>query len=73
MVISKEEKTREDLFESIIGAVVIDSKWNYKEIEKVIVKMLNLDYFLSNIQSFLGEKTNCFNKAYKIIKKGKTL
>lgn len=56
MVISKEEKTQENLFESIIGAVVIDSKWNYEEIEKVIVKMLNLDYFLSNIQSFLEKK-----------------
>lgn len=54
--VDKVEKTREDLFESIIGAVVIDSKWNYEEIEKVIVKMLNLNYFLSNIQSFLEEK-----------------
>lgn len=54
--VDTKDKTQEDLFESIIGAVVIDSKWNYKEIEKVIVKMLNLDYFLSNIQSFLGKK-----------------
>lgn len=54
--VDKVEKTREDSFESIIGAVVIDSKWNYEEIEKVIVKMLNLNYFLSNIQSFLEEK-----------------
>lgn len=50
--VDTKDKTQEDLFESIIGAVVIDSKWNYEEIEKVIVKMLNLDYFLSNIQSF---------------------
>lgn len=50
--VDTKDKTQEDLFESIIGAVIIDSKWNYEEIEKVIVKMLNLDYFLSNIQSF---------------------
>lgn len=50
--VDTKDKTQEDLFESIIGAVVIDSKWNYEEIEKVIVKMLNLNYFLSNIQSF---------------------
>lgn len=54
--VDTKDKTQGDLFESIIGAVVIDSKWNYEEIEKVIVKMLNLDYFLSNIQSFLEEK-----------------
>lgn len=54
--VDTKDKTQEDLFESIIGAVVIDSKWNYEEIEKVIVKMLNLDYFLSNIQSFLEKK-----------------
>lgn len=54
--VDTKDKTQEDLFESIIGAVVIDSKWNYEEIKKVIVKMLNLDYFLSNIQSFLEKK-----------------
>lgn len=54
--VDTKDKTREDLFESIIGAVVIDSKWDYEEIEKVIVKMLNLDYFLSNIQSFLEKR-----------------
>lgn len=54
--VDTKDKTQEDLFESIIGAVVIDSKWNYEEIEKVIVKVLNLNYFLSNIQSFLEEK-----------------
>ena len=54
--VDTKDKTQEDLFESIIGAVVIDSKWNYEEIEKVIVKMLNLNYFLSNIQSFLEKK-----------------
>lgn len=54
--VDTKDKTQEDLFESIIGAVVIDSKWNYEEIKKVIVKMLNLDYFLSNIQSFLKKK-----------------
>ena len=54
--VDTKDKTQEDLFESIIGAVVIDSKWNYEEIEKVIVKMLNLDYFLSNIQSFLKKR-----------------
>ena len=56
--VDTKDKTQEDLFESIIGAVVIDSKWNYEEIEKVIVKMLNLNYFLSNIQSFLEKKDN---------------
>lgn len=29
--VDTKDKTQEDLFESIIGAVVIDSKWNYEE------------------------------------------
>ena len=34
---------KEDLFEAIIGAVAIDSNWNVKELEHVILNMLSPD------------------------------
>lgn len=35
------DSIKEDLFEAIIGAVAIDSKWNFDEIRQVVEMMLN--------------------------------
>lgn len=38
--IEQEDSVKEDLFEAIIGAVVLDSKWNWEEIQSVVEYML---------------------------------
>ena len=43
-----QESVKEDLFESIIGAVAIDSRWDFEEIENVVDKLLDVEYFLEN-------------------------
>ena len=43
-----EPSIKEDLFEAIIGAVVIDSKWNTDKLQDVVEAMLNIDYYLEN-------------------------
>ena len=44
--INEEDSVKEDLFEAIIGAVVIDSNWNQKAIQSVVEAMLAPDDFL---------------------------
>ena len=39
---------KEDLFEAIIGAIAIDSNWNYDTIEKSIDKMLSPNHAIEN-------------------------
>ena len=43
-----QESVKEDLFESIIGAVAIDSCWDFAEIENVVDIMLNVEHYLEN-------------------------
>ncbi len=42
------ESVKEDLFEAIIGAVTIDSDWNFDSIEEVVKMMLNFNSILGN-------------------------
>lgn len=42
------ESVKEDLFEAIIGAVTIDSDWDFDSIEEVVKMMLNFNYYLDN-------------------------
>ena len=46
--VQNEPRVKEDLFEAIIGAIAIDSSWDMVAIEKVIDKMLNVDYYIKN-------------------------
>lgn len=46
--INDEPSVKEDLFEAIIGAVAIDSDWNFKEIQSVVEVMLEPDSFLQD-------------------------
>lgn len=46
--INKEDSVKEDLFEAIIGAVVLDSGWNQKIIQSVIEAMLVPEDFLND-------------------------
>lgn len=46
--INNEPSVKEDLFEAIIGAVSIDSGWNFKEIQSVVEVMLEPDTFLQD-------------------------
>lgn len=46
--IENEDSVKEDLFEAIIGAVTLDSKWDWDEIQSVVEYMLNPDKYLSD-------------------------
>ena len=50
--VRNEESVMEDLFESIVGAVAIDSKWNLQSLEKVILHLLNIDNIIES--DYLG-------------------
>ena len=41
-----ESSVKEDLFEAIIGAVALDTNFNYDILEFVVNKMLNIDFYL---------------------------
>lgn len=41
--IKQEMSVKEDLFEAILGAVAIDSNWNFEELEETVKVMLNLE------------------------------
>lgn len=43
-----EDSVKEDLFEAILGAIAIDSKWNPDKLETSVNFMLNMDHFLTN-------------------------
>lgn len=45
--VEKEESVKEDLFEAIIGAVALDSGWNFLEIQSTVEIMLDPDSCLS--------------------------
>ena len=46
--IQDEEHVKEDLFEAIVGAVAIDGDWDIDEIQDVVEKMLDIEYYLEN-------------------------
>ena len=46
--INQEDSVKEDLFEAIIGAVAIDSRWNLKDLQQVVEIMLVPEDFLIN-------------------------
>ena len=41
--VEKETKVKADLFESVIGAVAVESNWNFKVLENVVLKALDMD------------------------------
>lgn len=45
---NKEKSVKEDLFEAIIGAVALDSNWNFDEIQDVVEILLCPDSFIDN-------------------------
>ena len=47
--VEKQDKVKADLFESIVGAIAIDSKWNNTSLEKSISKMLDIKNYLKEI------------------------
>lgn len=48
--VDTQDSVKEDLFEAIIGAVAIDSGWDFQEIESVVEIMLDPEAFLSNAE-----------------------
>lgn len=46
--IGKQESVKEDLFKAIIGAVTLDSQWDFSEIQSTIEVMLSPDSYLDN-------------------------
>lgn len=66
--IDHEDSVKEDLFEAIIGAVAIDSRWNLKDLQQVVEVMLAPESFLINdadtnyvrrIQEWEMDKNGC--------------
>ncbi|WP_458458437.1 ribonuclease III domain-containing protein [Pseudobutyrivibrio sp.] len=45
---SQEKSVKEDLFEAIIGAIAIDSNWDFEKIQDAVELMLNPDSILSS-------------------------
>lgn len=43
-----EPSVKEDLFEVILGAIAIDSRWNQEILENTVYKMLNILHYLDN-------------------------
>lgn len=41
--VEKKESVKEDLFEAVIGAVTLDSEWNFAEIESTVEVMLDIE------------------------------
>ncbi|MDE5563127.1 MAG: hypothetical protein K2J01_06245 [Clostridiales bacterium] len=46
--VSEDPHVKEDLFEAIVGAVAIDSDWDYDAIQDTVELMLDLDYYLEH-------------------------
>ena len=46
--VSNEKSVKEDLFEAIVGAVTIDSGWNFAIIQSVVEAMLVIEDFIEN-------------------------
>lgn len=46
--IERQSSVKEDLFESILGAVALDSQWNIDDMQSVVEIMLNPDDFFEN-------------------------
>jgi len=44
-------KVKADLFEAILGAVAIDSDWNPDELQNVVEFMLQIEYFLADVDT----------------------
>lgn len=61
-----DEKLKEDLFESILGAVALDSNWNLDIITSVSKIMMDFDSFLKNEKA---SKTNYVNYVKEYCKK----
>ncbi len=46
--VQNEQSVKEDLFEAIIGAVALDSFWNFEEMQEVVELMINIDSLLES-------------------------
>ena len=49
-----ENSVKEDLFEAILGAIAVDSKWNHLYLEQAVKTMLDVDFYLEN--GFMNDK-----------------
>ena len=57
--IDKEVKPKADLFEAIIGAIAIRSKWNAEILEEVVKKVLKVDTFIQELLSVQYRPEDC--------------
>ena len=46
--VNESDSVKEDLFEAIIGAVALDTNWNFDEIGNVVDIMLNPDIYIND-------------------------
>lgn len=65
--VQNEFHVKEDLFESIIGAIAIDSCWNMEILESVVERLLNLENSLKNQsgeKDYISYVHNWYQKKY---------
>lgn len=54
--VQNQEKVKADLFESILGAIAIDSEWNPDSLQNSVEFMLNIESFLADVDDGMDEE-----------------
>lgn len=67
--VQEEDSVKEDLFEAILGAVALDSKWNLSELREVVAIMLDIDSELAEGDSldYVKQIQDWTGKRYKSV------
>ncbi len=73
--IQEQPSVREDLFESIVGAIFLDSGCNFNVADEIVCKMLDIDEFFrnnyqKNPKSILQEYAQAFKLKFSYIDRG---
>ena len=66
--VERSNSTKEDLFEAIIGAIALDSRWDINMIQETVEKMIEIDDIIgSDEDSYIEEIQNWSLKHYDVL------
>lgn len=66
--VERSNSTKEDLFEAIIGAIALDSRWDINMIQKTVENMIEIDDIIgSDEDSYIEEIQNWSLKHYDVL------
>lgn len=66
--VERSNSTKEDLFEAIIGAIALDSRWDIKKIQETVEHMIEIDDIIgSDEDSYIEEIQNWSLKHYDVL------